>query len=143
MSQSSILGGEHAPSQARGRDAGALGPSDSSDSGSDIQGGGWPGGTLDEDGLAVAGVPVAREADSDAAGTGERASATPDGVTDAADIVPDRVLGAGADALDAADTVPLDADLLDPAELADEADAAELDEEGGDATGMEESSRGE
>ena len=38
MSHSSILGGERAPQQARGRDAETLGPSDTSDSGSDIQG---------------------------------------------------------------------------------------------------------
>ena len=38
MGTSSILGGTPAPSQAEGRDTDALGPSDSSDSGSDIQG---------------------------------------------------------------------------------------------------------
>jgi hypothetical protein len=38
MTSSSILGGERAARQAPGRDADALGPSDSSDSGSDVQG---------------------------------------------------------------------------------------------------------
>ena len=38
MTQSSILGGERAPQQAAGRSADALGPSDTSDSGSDILG---------------------------------------------------------------------------------------------------------
>ena len=38
MSHSSILGGDRAPQQAPGRDADTLGPSDSSDSGSDVQG---------------------------------------------------------------------------------------------------------
>ena len=38
MSHSSILGGDRAPQQAPGRDAETLGPSDSSDSGSDVHG---------------------------------------------------------------------------------------------------------
>ena len=38
MTNSSILGGERAARQAPGRDVDALGPSDSSDSGSDVQG---------------------------------------------------------------------------------------------------------
>ena len=38
MARSSITGGERAPQQAKGRDTDTLGPSDTSDSGSDIQG---------------------------------------------------------------------------------------------------------
>jgi hypothetical protein len=38
MAHSSILGADRAPSQAQGRDLEALGPSDTSDSGSDVQG---------------------------------------------------------------------------------------------------------
>jgi hypothetical protein len=38
MARSSIMGGERAPQQAKGRNADTLGPSDTSDSGSDIQG---------------------------------------------------------------------------------------------------------
>ena len=38
MARSSIMGGERAPQQAKGRNADSLGPSDSSDSGSDILG---------------------------------------------------------------------------------------------------------
>jgi hypothetical protein len=38
MARSSISGADRAPTQAPGRDVEALGPSDSSDSGSDVQG---------------------------------------------------------------------------------------------------------
>ncbi len=38
MATSSILGGEHAPATPKGTDAQSLGPSDSSDSGSDASG---------------------------------------------------------------------------------------------------------
>ena len=73
MSKSSILGGEHAPSHSSGKTAGLLGPSDSSDTGSDTQG------------------TNQSHADSDAAGTGERGSVTPDDPREGADILPDRV----------------------------------------------------
>ena len=38
MARSSIMGGERAPQQAKGRNAESLGPSDTSDRGSDIPG---------------------------------------------------------------------------------------------------------
>jgi hypothetical protein len=76
MARSNILGGDTAPSIPEGSDADRLGPSDSSDSGSDIQGARRPD----------------THADSDAAGTGERGSALPDeGVEDARDIAPDHI----------------------------------------------------
>jgi hypothetical protein len=76
MGRSSILGGERSPSPPPGHDTDALGPSDSSDSGSDIQG-------------QRAGD---RNSDSDAAGTGERGSALPDeGLEEASDILPDHI----------------------------------------------------
>ncbi len=75
MATSSILGGDKAPVPPEGKDSEALGPSDSSDSGSDS-------------------VGVAK-GDSDAAGTGERASATGDDQEDGADIVPDRIIERG------------------------------------------------
>lgn len=74
MSNSSILGADRAPTFPAGRDSGALGPSDSSDSGSDV-------GSL---------VP---EADSDREATGERASVAGDHIRDGADIAPDRITG--------------------------------------------------
>ena len=91
MSNSSILGGNAAPVQADGKDVDLLGPSDTSDSGSDVQGersmstgpdnpGEWGGTVVDGD------------SDSDASGTGERASADGEDPPDGADIMPDRVI---------------------------------------------------
>jgi len=71
---SSILGADIAPTQSKGRDSEALGPSDSSDSGSDAVG------TAEIHG------------DSDAAGTGERGSVTPGEGREGGDILPDRVV---------------------------------------------------
>jgi len=79
MGTSSLLGGQRAATEPVGRDAGALGPSDSSDSGSDM-------------------ADVEREeaaAATDAAGTGERRSVGTDaGPRDGADISVDRVVDA-------------------------------------------------
>lgn len=87
MAYSSILGGERAPTQADGKTAGALGPSDSSDSGSDSIG------EFAQDQLA---------SDSDRHGTGERASVQAELEGSPADILPDRVvrLGGGEDGVD-------------------------------------------
>ena len=74
MAYSSILGADQAPLQPSGRDARALGPSDSSDTGSDAQG------------------TTELHADSDAAGTGERGSVAPAEDSEGSDILPDRVV---------------------------------------------------
>jgi hypothetical protein len=74
MAYSSILGADTAPEQPSGRDASLLGPSDNSDSGSDTIG------------------TTEALADSDAAGTGERASVTPGALDEGADITPDQVV---------------------------------------------------
>lgn len=79
MAYSSILGAEQAPSQPSGRDTELLGPSDTSDTGSDVVG---------TQGL---------HADSDSAGTGERGSVTPGDAVEGADILPDRIVRPGAD----------------------------------------------
>ena len=76
MAKSSILGGEHAPVQSEGRGTDRLGPSDSSDSGSDAQG---------ELG------PDQMDSDTDRSGTGERASANPRDSGAGVDILPDHV----------------------------------------------------
>jgi hypothetical protein len=90
MAQSSILGGERAASQARGRSTDVLGPSDTSDSGSDTQGE-LPFATGVDDALAGT-LPVERNSDSDSVGTGERASAVPGRhERDASDISPDHI----------------------------------------------------
>lgn len=102
MGTSSILGGQRAPVEAPGRDAGALGPSDSSDSGSDLAGSEREAGDPNEP------VDVALQGDAarppggdlldggaatDRSGTGERRSAGSDaGARDAPDISTDRVV---------------------------------------------------
>lgn len=106
MATSSILGGTAAPVHPKGTGTDALGPSDSSDSGSDVQGERvMSTGPDDPDNLGA--VPADTGSDTDRFGTGERASATP-GTRDRADgdILPDRV----ADDIDA-DLAVSDADL--------------------------------
>ncbi len=95
MARSSILGGEPAPNRAAGNDVDALGPSDSSDSGSDVQGERAMATGADNPG-EWGGLPVERHGDSDAMGTGERASATGDGGRANADILPDHIIDPGA-----------------------------------------------
>ncbi len=112
MATSSILGGERAPTQASGRDTSALGPSDTSDSGSDIQGElnlENPG--FGEDQFSdTAGSPHSvLSSDSDSGGTGERGAAIPGEETrDGSDISPDHITGIGRDALDDLDQLSLD-----------------------------------
>ena len=74
MSYSSVYGADMAPTHPSGRDARLLGPSDNSDTGSDALG------TYEAYG------------DSDAAGTGERGSASPGDAREGADILPDHVV---------------------------------------------------
>ena len=76
MATSSILGGTRLPQPATGNDTGALGPSDNSDSGSDVVG---------------AYGDEQMSSDSDAAGTGERAASDGDSERAGADILPDHV----------------------------------------------------
>jgi hypothetical protein len=91
MATSSILGGEQSARRATGRDVDRLGPSDSSDSGADVQGErSMPteGDAPDELGA----TPAHRDSASDALGTGERGSASGADVRDGGDILPDRVI---------------------------------------------------
>ncbi len=93
MATSSILGGEETARRATGRDIDRLGPSDSSDSGADVQGERpmtTEGDTPDELGA----TPAHRDSDSDALGTGERGAAGGAEVRAGADILPDRVIDA-------------------------------------------------
>ena len=129
MSQSSILGGERAPQQARGRDAETLGPSDTSDSGSDIQGASRLK-TDTEEGEMGGSTPVDGASDSDSMGTGERAEAVPEGARDGADIAPDRI-ARSKDALDSADSITDNDDDIES--LADDEDTADDGSEDDDA----------
>ncbi|HMC14701.1 MAG TPA: hypothetical protein VKI18_03650, partial [Albitalea sp.] len=90
MATSPLLGGERAPIQAPGRDVDSLGPSDRSDSGSDVQGelDLYPDSDL-ENHLSIT---PGRGSDSDSGGTGERGGALPESdVREGDDILPDQV----------------------------------------------------
>lgn len=89
MTESSITGGTPAPAQPAGRDIDALGPSDSTDSGSDVQTDRNRAALPDE--ASEGAIPVQHGSDTDASGTGERASADPTEVASDADILPDRL----------------------------------------------------
>jgi hypothetical protein len=108
MAHSSILGGERAAVQPSGRGADLLGPSDSSDSGSDAMG---------ELG------PAQMDSDTDRNGTGERASADMRDSGSGLDILPDHVDRASRGGADG----ELDVDQL----------AAEEDDDGADEDGAE------
>lgn len=111
MSQSSILGGDRAPQQARGRDAETLGPSDTSDSGSDIQGATRLKTDTPEGEMGGA-TPIDTESDTDSMGTGDRAEAVPEGARDGADIGPDRI-AQSKDALDSAESITGNDDAIE------------------------------
>ena len=118
MSHSSILGGDRAPQQARGRDAETLGPSDTSDSGSDIQGAARLK-TDTEEGQLGGATPVDTASDSDSMGTGDRAEAVPEGARDGADIGPDRI-ARSKDALDSAESISDDDDTIEALAVEDD-----------------------
>ena len=106
MARSSILGADPAPVIPAGRDVEALGPSDTSDSGSDVQGG-----PEFDDGLRQ----EIQHADSDTGATGERASAVlSQDARDGGDIAPDRIIGGDADE-------PIGANVSDDEDTDDEA----------------------
>lgn len=89
MATSSLLGGEHASPKPSGTDIDALGPSDSSDSGSDVQTDRNHSALPDQSSEGA--LPIAHESDTAASGTGELASADTSAPEENADILPDRV----------------------------------------------------
>lgn len=109
MAHSPLLGGDPAPRVPGGRSTDVLGPSDTSDSGSDVTGAvgavdtddiGLDGGTNDDVRRAPgAGADLGDanlDADSDAGGTGERAEAGRDTLRrEAPDIMTDQVVNIG------------------------------------------------
>ena len=127
MSQSTILGGDKAPQRAAGRDNDLLGPSDTSDTGSDIQHArSMPTAPdlPDEQGA----LPPELDSDSDALGTGERASADARPIQDGADIMPDRITGGPGGDFDPDALIADDDDTL--AQVEEELDADEQDRAG-------------
>ena len=140
MAHSSILGGERIAPRARGRDTDALGPSDSSDSGSDVHGERLTATGPDTAGDIDAATPADLASDTDASGTGERASAVPDGVEDGADIGTDRIerLGSSRDALDVADVSLDDPEAVEVEDLAvDESDVEDDPDRAAEADRLE------
>ncbi|MDQ0589005.1 hypothetical protein [Variovorax paradoxus] len=94
MATSSILGGDRPPEEPKGKDVDRLGPSDTSDSGSDVRTSRER--TAIPDDAAEGAIPIAHESSTDAEGTGERASADAPPSAPDADILPDRTEDAGA-----------------------------------------------
>lgn len=126
MTNSSFLGGQRAAQYPPGKDIDALGPSDSSDSGSDVQGEHsvrGEGDHADELGSLI----VDTASDSDASGTGERASATGRDGLDGADIMPDKVMGPAGEASAITARSPVNADFGELA--AEEADPQDVPSE--------------
>ena len=124
MSQSSFVGGGRAPQRAKGRGSDALGPSDTSDSGSDIQSASRLK-TDTEEGELGGATPIDSGSDSDSMGTGERRSAVPGAGRDGADITPERI-ARSKDALDSAVRIGNDDDSIEA--LADDESAGEDDD---------------
>lgn len=92
MATSSIMGAERAAPQAEGRDVELLGPSDTSDSGSDIQGELDLASPEDPDNTLFGNVQPGLDSDTDSAGTGERGAALmTEEAREGGDILPDRV----------------------------------------------------
>lgn len=116
MATSSLLGGSELPGPVSGKDTDALGPSDNSDSGSDAQG------AYGDDEL---------HSDSDAVGTGERATVGRGRERAGRDILPDHIeRETGADTDESLDDI--DSSLrLDGADV--ESLAIDDDNEGDDA----------
>lgn len=122
MANSSILGGTRAPQRPDGTGVDAFGPSDTSDSGSDIQGEStMP--TSPDNPAELGALPVDPDSDSDAFGTGERAQAAGRAPREAGDIMPDRIVD------------DPQGDLLDEeqAEVDDLVDSLSLDDDEGSA----------
>ncbi len=126
MANSSILGGDRPAEYASGKDVDALGPSDSSDSGSDVQTD-LGRSALDEG--SEGGIAIAHHSDTDAGGTGERGSADASAPVMDADLMPDRIGLFPNDALDAALSID-DPQAMSADELAESADEEEEDEDG-------------
>ena len=128
MATSSILGGAQAPSRPRGTDVDALGPSDSSDSGSDVQTD-LNRAALDDS--AEGAFPISHGSASDQSGTGERAAADPVAPRLDADLLPDRTGTFPADAMEAAVSID-DPAALPIDQLAAVDDDDEDEEDGSD-----------
>lgn len=129
MATSSILGGTAAPQRPRGTGADLLGPSDSSDSGSDVQGERSLATDTDDGGAGA--LPVELDSDTDSTGTGERGAAAGTEPRDGDDILPNRIIRTS-DALDDADRLEVDELVADDDLQDEEIDGVDESDEGPD-----------
>ena len=140
MATSSILGAERAAAQAEGRDVEKLGPSDTSDSGSDVQGELDLASPEDLDRTLFGNTQTGLSSDSDSGGTGERGAALmdEDAAREGNDILPDRVQNLADDLQSDLGLSEAELDLIEKAEMEDlgEQDLNDYDE---DADGEPES----
>jgi len=98
MATSSVTGNHDSAAGSADDDTRILGPSDSSDSGSDTLG---QRADLAQPDDSLGGTLEPLDGGSDASGTGERAGVEGDAATDGADILPDRIIGPGGGRSDA------------------------------------------
>jgi len=134
MATSSILGGDYPPMEPKGTDVDSLGPSDTSDSGSDVRTSRER--TAIPEDAAEGAIPIAHDSSTDAEGTGERASADAPPPAADADILPDRigiVPDSAADVAASADN----ADAGTPDQLADADADADIEDDETEDTGDE------
>ncbi len=136
MATSSILGAERAPAQAEGRDVERLGPSDTSDSGSDVQGELDLASPEDLDRTLFGNTQTGLSSDSDSGGTGERGAALmdEDAEREGNDILPDRVQNLADDLQSDAALSEAELDLIEKAEMEDLGEQ-DLNDYGEDADG--------
>ena len=129
MATSSILGGDYPPMEPKGTDVDSLGPSDTSDSGSDVRTSRER--TAMPEDAAQGAIPIAHDSSSDAEGTGERASADAPSPAADADILPDRIGIFPDSAADVAASIDND-DAGTPDQLADAGIDEDETEDAGD-----------
>ncbi len=108
MASSSITGATEAPRVHKGTDIDTLGPSDTSDSGSDVQGEQTMATSPDNPGEWGA-LTARHDSDTDSMGTGARGSAAGPDVEAGADIMPDRIVDASGVEIDADEVTDEDA----------------------------------
>lgn len=123
MATSSVTGNHDSPAGSADDDTRILGPSDSSDSGSDTLG--QRADLAQPDDNLGGGALEPLDGGSDASGTGERADVEGSTPPDGADILPDRVIGPGGSTFDAAQVHARSGGL------ADDDDGSEDDDEEG------------
>lgn len=120
MATSSILGGERAGSQAEGRDMERFGPSDSSDSGSDVQGELDLVAPEDPDQMVFGATQPGLRSTTDAAGTGERGSALVDEeAREGSDLLPDQVQNLAGDDGPGGELTEAELELIEKADVED------------------------